>query len=69
MGQGIIGNMQVFPGPSLPELVAGLQLVGAGAKYCQNPARKMYARRWSKVIKTGDKGSLEIWIGIRDGGF
>ena len=69
MGQGILGNMRVCPGLSLPEPGACLQLAGAGATEWQAPVSKMYASGRSGGIKTGDVGSLEIWLGRGDSGF
>ena len=58
MGQGIIVNMRVCPGPSLPEPGEYLQLAGAGATKWQDPTTKTYTIGQSRCIEAGDEGSL-----------
>ena len=65
MGQGLLTNMRVYMGPSLPERGVFLQLSGAGFMEWQSLVSKMYDSGWSRCINTGhgDNGFGE------DGGF
>ena len=56
--------MRVFPGPSLPEPGACLQLAGTGGTEWKYPYINTYARGWSGDINNIDLGSLESWIGL-----
>ena len=69
MGQGILGNMRVCPGPSISEPDTCLHLSGVGAMEWKAQENKTYASGRIRGINTGDAGSLEIWIGSGDNGF
>ena len=60
MVQVILSNMQVCPGPSLPEPGAGVQIDDIGVTEWQTPESKTYASIWIGVISTGYAGSLKV---------
>ena len=65
----ILGNIRVCLGLNIPEPSAGLQIYGTGGTEWKSPTIKIYDSRQSGVIKTGDTGSLKIWLGSGDGRF
>ena len=69
MGQVIIDNIWACLGLYFFEPGEGLQLVGAEATEWQALSSKKYAIISSGGINIGYAGSLESWIGFRDGGF
>ena len=69
MGQGIIGNMRVCTGPSLPEPGAGLKIAVEWDAEWQDLAIKTHTRVWIGGINTGYAGSLEILQGRGYGRF
>ena len=60
--------MPVCTGPYLPEPGVYLQLSDTGATEWQSPTRNIYSRGCSGGIKTGDSGSLDIFLVSRYSG-
>ena len=61
--------MRVCPGPSLPELYAGLQIYGMGVMEWQSPEGINNASVWIGGTNNGDVGILKRWLGSGDNGF
>ena len=66
MGQGVLGNMQVCFGLSLPGYFEGLHIYGAGSTDWQLPSSKIYTSGRRLSIKPVDTGSLKICLGSGD---
>ena len=69
MGQGILDNMRVCTGQSIPEPGAGIQITDAGTTEWKSPENKKDSSGRTRSIKIRYAGRLNIWLGSGDGGF
>ena len=65
----ILGNIWVYPGPSLSELGVCLHISGGGGMEWKALASKTYSCGQSGGINTEDARILDIWLGNIDGVF